>query len=187
MGLLSGLFIGNTTRGLSTSSTLCGFARKGKRTRRVNPIKEARMRLGPYWKKDPIEMKSPIFNTAHPEQRFASQAIPSISKEDEPLECADDPYKTDSAMCILCPRRYAVPIRPDYKNPKLLAQFVSPHTGLVYKSHITGLCQFMQEEVENEVKKAQNLGFMSTQMKEIHYLKDPILVDPTKPIKKNPY
>ncbi|QQP41253.1 28S ribosomal protein S18c_ mitochondriallike, partial [Caligus rogercresseyi] len=68
------------------------------------------------------------------------------------------PYEFESAMCILCPRRYDIPIRPDYKNPKLLAQFVSPHTGLVYKPHITGLCQSMQEELEIEVKRAQDLG-----------------------------
>ena len=61
-------------------------------------------------------------------------------------------------MCILCPRRYAVPIRPHYKNPKLLAQFVSPHTGLTYKKHVTGLCQDMQEELEKEVNKAKALG-----------------------------
>ena len=30
------------------------------------------------------------------------------------------------------------------QNPKLLSQFVSPHTGHVYQSHITGLCSYMQ-------------------------------------------
>ncbi|XP_040576865.1 small ribosomal subunit protein bS18m [Lepeophtheirus salmonis] len=185
MGLLPGVLIG-TTRRLCTSSILMGNARKGKRLRRSNPIKDARMKLGPSWKADPLEMKSPLFNTPHPVQRFTSQSI-SVSNEDEPLECIDDPYKKESTMCILCPRRYAISIRPDYKNPKLLAQFISPHTGLVYKSHITGLCKSMQDELENEVKRAQDLGYMSTQMKEVHYLKDPVLVDPTKPIKKNPF
>ena len=37
-------------------------------------------------------------------------------------------------------------------------QFVSPHTGLVYQKHITGLCQFMQDEVELEVRRAQAFG-----------------------------
>ena len=37
-------------------------------------------------------------------------------------------------------------------------QFVSPHTGLVYQKHVTGLCQFMQDEVELEVRRAQAFG-----------------------------
>ena len=40
----------------------------------------------------------------------------------------------------------------------MLAQFVSPHTGLTYQKHITGLCEFMQQEVELEVKRAQKMG-----------------------------
>ena len=40
----------------------------------------------------------------------------------------------------------------------LFLQFVSPHTGLVYQKHITGLCQFMQDEVELEVRRAQAFG-----------------------------
>ena len=47
-------------------------------------------------------------------------------------------------MCVLCPRRYAVPVIPNYKNPKLLSQFVSLHTGKMYETHITGLCEYMQ-------------------------------------------
>ena len=40
----------------------------------------------------------------------------------------------------------------------LRLQFVSPHTGLVYQKHVTGLCQFMQDEVELEVRRAQAFG-----------------------------
>ena len=99
-----------------------------------------------------------------------------------------DPYENEPIRCILCPRRYAVDyIKPDYKNPKLLAQFVSPHTGLVYKKNITGLCEQMQEEVEREVKKAQHAGFMLTKIKEMHYLKDPQLFDAARPTRRNPY
>ncbi len=105
-----------------------------------------------------------------------------------------------------------MPIRPHYKNPKLLAQFVSPHTGLVYKSHITGLCEFMQKEVEREVRHAKKLGthfskkviklscshyycmicipvsgFLSHFHKELHYTKDPALFSASRPMKKNPF
>ena len=69
-----------------------------------------------------------------------------------------DPYAEEPMRCVLCPKNFSVPIRPSWKNPKLLSQFVSPHTGLVYKKHITGLCEFMQCEVELEVKRAQQFG-----------------------------
>ena len=45
----------------------------------------------------------------------------------------------------------------------------------------------MQDAVEREVKRAQNAGFMSTKIKEIHYLKDPQLFDPARPTRRNPY
>jgi ribosomal protein S18 len=98
-----------------------------------------------------------------------------------------DPYEKEIPMCVLCPRKYETPIRPDWRNPKLLAQFVSLHTGLVYKKNVTGLCQFMQDEVEREVKIAQNIGYLATKMKEPHYIKDPKLFEPSRPTRKNHY
>ena len=107
---------------------------------------------------------------------------------DQPVEaCEEDPYEREPVMCILCPRRYAVPIVPDYKNPKLLAQFVSPHTGFTYQKHITGLCEHMQKKVEAEVIKSQRSGFMAYKIKEAIYLKDHALFDPTRPKRKNPH
>ena len=84
-----------------------------------------------------------------------------VSQKDQPLpESAfgEDPYCEEPAMCILCPRRYEEPIPIDYKNPKLLAQFVSPHTGMPYRRQVTGLCSSMQERVDAEIRKAQGLG-----------------------------
>merc|ERR1719206_1184555 len=111
------------------------------------------------------------------------------SLADQPVEACDvvDPYASEPVMCILCPRRYAVPIVPDYKNPKLLAQFVSPHTGFTYQKHITGLCEHMQKKVEAEVIKAQSTGFLATKVKEAIYLKDHALFDSTRPKRKNPH
>ena len=151
---------------------------------------------------------SPLTRTEHPKDRFEEanmklkNAIAEASQDHQPeaifshstceetnlAELSLDPYAKEPIRCILCPRRYAVDyIKPDYKNPKLLAQFVSPHTGLVYKKHITGLCEQMQVAVEREVKRAQAAGFMSTKIKEIHYLKDPQLFDPARPSRRNPY
>ena len=110
------------------------------------------------------EPNAPLAKTEHPEDRFKQEDIAltemvnEASAKDRPIYDMPDPYTKEEAMCILCPRRYSVEIRPDFRNPKLLSQFISPHTGLVYKKHITGLCSFMQDEVEQEVNRAKALG-----------------------------
>jgi len=71
----------------------------------------------------------------------------------QPIALAN-PYEKPVKKCILCTHG----IEPDYKNTKLLYQFVSPYTGMVYGRHITGLCQKMQEKVEREVKIACGVG-----------------------------
>ena len=70
----------------------------------------------------------------------------------------DDPYQPEPKQCVLCPKKYLEDIHPTWRNPKLLAQFVSPHTGLVYDKHITGLCEYMQREVVREARRAQKMG-----------------------------
>ena len=151
-----------TSRGLSTSSVAC--ARRPKRLKVVSEMKEIRLTSGKPQIFDPVVPTSPLTKTEHPVNRFEEEerslqaAIRERSAADAPLSHAAYPYSKKDAMCILCPRRYAVPITPDYKNPKLLAQFVSPHTGLVYQKHITGLCQDMQHRVEKAVLRAQSTG-----------------------------
>jgi len=179
--------------------------RKGKKVRNISERKLKQLKstdfVSPYWRQPDVVPTSPLTRTEHPQDRFAEendrlqQAVSKAAEDNMPINtlCGEtelnyDPYKKEPIRCILCPRRYSVDyIKPDYKNPKLLAQFVSPHTGLVYKKHITGLCQDMQDKVEMEVKRAQSAGFMSTKIKEIQYLKDPQLFDPARPTRKNPY
>jgi len=150
----------------------------------------------------PKTPSAPLARTPHPtnphladDEELVSQ-VRARSEADRPLDVdgfgnegieVADPYAREPVMCILCPRRYAVPIEPDYKNPKLLAQFVSPHTGYTYAKHITGLCDHMQQKVEKEVIKAQRTGFMATKIKEAIYLKDHALFDSTRPKRRNPY
>jgi len=139
---------------------------------------------------------APVGRNPHPknpwldeEEKWKNEALQK-SKEDAPVFESyydEDPYKCEDKRCILCPKRYLVDIRPSWRNPKLLAQFVSPHTGLVYDKHITGLCDSMQLIVKKEVGKAQSTGYLATKTKEVIYLKDPPLFDPTRPTRKNPY
>ena len=177
-------------------------ARKGARRARkakdtpvstLEHIKEVNANKKPFWYIDRTTMSYPLARTPHPVNQFAKEdhevevEIEEKAKCDAPVELQEDPYTEEPMTCILCPRRYSMDVRPSWRNPKLLSQFVSPHTGLVYKKHITGLCEFMQEEVEREVKRAQKMGYMSTKMRDVIYLKDPALFDPTRPTRKNPH
>lgn len=72
----------------------------------------------------------------------------------QPIEDIENPFKREKVQCILCQYK----IVPDYKNVKLLSQFVSPYTGRTYGRHITRLCAAQQARVEKEIIKAQTAG-----------------------------
>lgn len=69
----------------------------------------------------------------------------------------NNPYEKPQRKCILCEHG----IVPNYKNVKLLSQFVSPFTGQKYEKHITGLCQEKQKELELAISTAETLGNLS--------------------------
>jgi small subunit ribosomal protein S18 len=66
-----------------------------------------------------------------------------------------NPFEREKAQCILCQYK----IVPDYKNVKLLSQFVSPYTGRIYGRHITRLCATQQARLEKEIIKSQSAGW----------------------------
>lgn len=66
----------------------------------------------------------------------------------------------------------------DFRNTKLLSQFVSPQTGFVFNQRTTGLCYFKQVELEKAVLKARRFHLMPYQWKETVYLDDPKLFNP---------
>lgn len=176
------------------STTPCLSKRMGKRVSNVPEWKREKLAKGPWWKKDPIVMRTPLAKTEHPSSSFThleeeiSATVAKLSAPDLPQDI-EDPYASKPSMCILCPRRYApgqAPT-PSYLNPKLLSQFTSPHTGKIYDPHITGLCSDMHEKVKKEVLRSQDAGFMSTKVRCIDYLQDPQLFNSSKPVKPNPY
>ncbi|XP_065071159.1 small ribosomal subunit protein bS18m-like isoform X2 [Rhopilema esculentum] len=75
--------------------------------------------------------------------------------------------------CILCPMRNDVEI--DYKNTRLLSQFISPHTGRIYGKAITGLCDKKQREISKAIRRSRMLGFLPVTMKYFEYHNDPKL------------
>ncbi|KAF8770861.1 28S ribosomal protein S18c, mitochondrial-like [Argiope bruennichi] len=114
----------------------------------------------------------------------------ALQKETSTEDCEDmfisdieNPYKPKKRLCILC--KYKIPV--DYKNVRLLSQFISPYTGKIYEKHITGLCDAQQKRVVAMIQVSRNLGYMGTFLKEPKYLKDPKLFDPFSPTRPNPH
>ncbi|CAG7830850.1 unnamed protein product [Allacma fusca] len=125
--------------------------------------------------------------TEHPEPVYSEdekilQKVLEQRSEDVPASLKN-PYAKDRKKCILCEHG----LNPDYKNVKLLSQFVSPYTGMLYGRHITGLCKEMQDRVERQVGRAIMFGFMASYLKEVEFLKDPKLCDPERPVRPHKY
>lgn len=112
-------------------------------------------------------------------QSVLNEEIQKARMKDMPVEDMQNPFVREKAQCILC--RYK--ILPDYKNVKLLSQFVSPYTGRVYGRHITRLCTTQQARLEKEIIKSQSAGFMPYYFKDVAFVKDPKLFDPDHPIR----
>merc|ERR1712080_144847 len=106
-----------------------------------------------------------------------------LGEPDMPELNMDNPYKSKPVQCILCKHGIVL----DYKNPQLLSQFVSRHTGLVYDKHITGLCTAQQELLRVEVDKSRGAGFMPSTFKDLEFVDDPQVADPRNPIRPHPY
>ncbi|XP_013397916.2 28S ribosomal protein S18c, mitochondrial, partial [Lingula anatina] len=91
-------------------------------------------------------------------------------KSDKPFRQMSNPYKKKRRKCYLC--EYDVKL--DYKNTQLLNQFISPHTGRIYSSKITGLCIPMQKRIVVQIKRARRFGFMPTLHREVTYIGDAV-------------
>ncbi|KAM4854395.1 small ribosomal subunit protein bS18m-like [Thomomys bottae] len=88
------------------------------------------------------------------------------SRKDLPIPM-ENPHEEPLKKCVLCGKHV------DYKNVKLLSQFISPFTGCIYGRHITVLCGKKQREITKAVKRAQIVGFIPVTYKDPNYLKDP--------------
>ncbi|KAH9407231.1 28S ribosomal protein S18c, mitochondrial [Tyrophagus putrescentiae] len=95
----------------------------------------------------------------------------------------ENPFLKEKRCCILC--RHDIQV--DYKNVRLLTQFVSPYTGRMYDKHITGLCEAQHRAVRSEIQRSQRFGLMSRHYRDPKYANDPRLFDPTRPTRANPY
>merc|ERR1712226_547714 len=90
------------------------------------------------------------------EEELRKSIEAQTASEDMPDTCMSNPYSKPKRKCIIC--QHNVPL--DYKNTRLLSQFVSPHTGRIYGRHITGLCFYMQRRIGNMIKTSRFFGLM---------------------------
>ncbi|XP_029369427.1 small ribosomal subunit protein mS40 isoform X2 [Echeneis naucrates] len=56
-----------------------------------------------------------------------------------------------------------------HQNVKLLQQFISPHTGLVYDSTRTGVCMKQQKKLKEAIRTAQDHGFLLSQIPHVEF------------------
>ncbi|XP_037069565.1 28S ribosomal protein S18c, mitochondrial-like [Pollicipes pollicipes] len=109
----------------------------------------------------------------------AAAAGHTAPSPDAPLPDMENPYQTERRQCIACRHQ----LRFDYKNAKLLSQFVSPFTGRMYGRHVTGLCAEQHRRLDSEYKKAVVCGYMGLKIKQVEFLRDPRICDLTKPVR----
>ncbi|CAG9529916.1 unnamed protein product [Cercopithifilaria johnstoni] len=102
-----------------------------------------------------------------------------VEDDDGVVQMRKDPYCKPTRQCFLCGKK----IELDYKNARLLQQFVSTFSGRVYDQHITGLCDGQQRRLLETIALSRRAGYMPIFVKDPKYLRDPKLFDPLKPIR----
>ncbi|CAJ0927412.1 unnamed protein product, partial [Mesorhabditis belari] len=113
----------------------------------------------------------------------ASGSVVEQSDVDEPVELKSNPYDKPARKCLLC--RTGIDL--DYKNARLLQQFVSNFSGRVYDQHVTGLCDMQQKKLLQTISTSRKAGYMPILVKDPKYLKDPKLFDPLKPLRPHSF
>ncbi|KHJ75587.1 putative ribosomal protein S18 [Oesophagostomum dentatum] len=118
-----------------------------------------------------------------PQEPGSSSLKVSEGDPDAPVEIESNPYKKEDRKCLLC----RTGIELDYKNARLLQQFVSTFSGRVYDRHITGLCDHQQKKLVETIALSRKAGYMPIFVKDPKYTKDPKLFDPLKPIRPHSF
>uniref|UniRef100_A0AC34GQM2 Mitochondrial ribosomal protein S18C n=1 Tax=Panagrolaimus sp. ES5 TaxID=591445 RepID=A0AC34GQM2_9BILA len=103
--------------------------------------------------------------------------------DDEPIVLEKNPYAKPKPKCILCEKK----IELNYKNTRLLQQFVSTFSGRVYERHVTGLCNKQHKRLLETIALSRRSGYMPIFVKDPKYLNDPKLFDPLKPLTPHSY
>jgi len=71
-----------------------------------------------------------------------------------------------ASPCPICRDMYLV---VDYRNIKLLHQFIDEYSGVVYDTYTTGVCQFQQERLQTAIEKAKDFGLLDVDANQVYY------------------
>ena len=126
----------------------------------------------------PILKKLPWIQTYSTTSKSSFSTSSIRLHEDEPIALKKNPYAKPKRQCILCENK----IELDYKNSRLLQQFVSTFSGRVYERHVTGLCTKQHKRLLETVALSRRAGYMPIFVKDPKYLNDPKLFDPLRPL-----
>ncbi|CAJ0606284.1 unnamed protein product [Cylicocyclus nassatus] len=129
-----------------------------------------------------LKAPSCLLSTFSETETITQQASGS-SDPDAPVEIESNPYKKEDRKCLLC----RTGIELDYKNARLLQQFVSTFSGRVYDRHITGLCDHQQKKLVETIALSRKAGYMPIFVKDPKYTRDPKLFDPLRPIRPHSF
>ena len=114
---------------------------------------------------------------AHRNGRLQLQDVPPQIRftmdENMPKLGMKNPFIKEPEPCILCKNDITV----DYKNVRLLSQFVSPFTGNVLNNRATGLCFERQLEVQRAIAFARRAGLMPKKSKDSRFHGDYSIID----------
>ncbi|KAJ8317661.1 hypothetical protein KUTeg_005565 [Tegillarca granosa] len=72
----------------------------------------------------------------------------------EILTTGPSPFEQEVRKCILCTKR----IELDYKNVRLLNQFISSKTGVMFQRESTGLCIPMYNRIKELIQRSRAFG-----------------------------
>lgn len=100
---------------------------------------------------------------------------------DLPMSDMPNPYRKNKQQCVLC--KYNVTV--DYKNARLLSQFISRFTGRIYERQTTGLCRMQDEKMKTAIKMSRRAGYLPNTYAEPVFYHDPKLYDPFNPKRRS--
>uniref|UniRef100_A0A915IN91 Kinesin-like domain-containing protein n=1 Tax=Romanomermis culicivorax TaxID=13658 RepID=A0A915IN91_ROMCU len=115
-----------------------------------------------------------------------SASFPSSAATEPPKKQIDgshNPFERPKIRCLAC----EFGLKFDYKNTRLLSQFLSSFSGRLFDKHITGLCERKQLELRQAVETARRAGLAPILTKNLKFLRDPKICDPMNPVKPNPF
>jgi len=113
-----------------------------------------------------LRVQDSVMGEGEPEVLRADPDAPSFEMQ--------DPYVEAPPKCVLC--EHQIPV--DYKNVKLLSQFISQFTGTIYPRKTVGLCTVQYDKVVREIIYARKMAMMTHKFKNQSYYDDDSLQYP---------